>query len=387
MSWRADQPYNTLPLLPPQAELETSVVLKACIEARAALAELKQAGELLPNQELLINMLPMLEAKDSSEIENILTTNDCLFQFSESDTAADAATKEALRYRTALYEGFLGIRKRPLCANTAIAICSQIKNTQMDVRKVPGTVIANQTTKEIIYTPPVGADLIRDLLSNWEAFLHAPDNLDPLVKMAVAHYQFEAIHPFTDGNGRTGRILNVLYLIEQDLLTLPILYLSRYILHNKADYYRLLTQVTREADWEGWLLYVLKAVAEVSRWTTQKIHQVRYLNEHTRQHIQQRLPKIYSHELVQLIFEFPYCRIQNLVSRNIAKRQTASVYLKQLVKIGVLKELEVGKEKLFVHPQLMNLFTYDNYQIVPYFSASTSDPTARWDEQRARGGL
>ncbi len=367
MKWRPDQPYNHIPPLPPRVELETPVVLKACIEARAALAELKQAGELLPNQELLINMLPMLEAKDSSEIENILTTNDRLFQFLESDASTDAATKEALRYRTALYEGFLGIRKRPLCANTAIAICSQIKDIRMDVRKVPGTVIANQTSKEIIYTPPVGADLIRDLLSNWEAFLHAQDGLDPLVKMAVSHYQFEAIHPFTDGNGRTGRILNVLYLIDQQLLTLPILYLSRYILQNKADYYRLLTKVTSEADWESWLLYVLKAVTEVSRWTTEKIHQVRYLNEHTRQHIKQSLPKIYSHELLQLIFELPYCRIQNLVKRNIAKRQTASVYLKQLVEIGILEELDAGKEKLFVHLQLMNLFTYENYQIVHYF--------------------
>lgn len=368
MTWRPDKPYNNIPKLPPGVELETPVVLKACIEARASLAELKQAGELLPNQELLINMLPMLEAKDSSEIENILTTNDRLFQFSEINTSADPATKEALRYRTALYEGFLGLRMRPLCANTAITICSQIKDTQMDVRKVPGTVIANQKTKEIIYTPPVGPDIIRDLLSNWEAFLHAQDGLDPLVKMAVSHYQFEAIHPFIDGNGRTGRILNVLYLIDQQLLTLPILYLSRYILQNKADYYHLLTKVTREADWQSWILYVLNAVTEVSRWTTQKIHQVRYLNEHTRQYIQQRLPKVYSHELVQLIFEFPYCRIQNLVNRQIAKRQTASIYLKQLVEIGVLEELDAGKEKLFVHPQLMSLFTYENYEIVPYFT-------------------
>ncbi|WP_101758859.1 protein adenylyltransferase Fic [Oceanicoccus sp. KOV_DT_Chl] len=373
MPWQPDQPYNDIPHLPPTIELETPVVLKACIEARVALAELKQAGELLPNQGLLINMLPLLEAKDSSEIENILTTSDRLFQYSDSGTSADPATKEALRYRTALYEGFLGIRERPLCANTAIAICSQIKDAQMDVRKVPGTVIANQTSKEIIYTPPVGAAHIRDLLSNWETFLHAQDDLDPLVKMAVSHYQFEAIHPFTDGNGRTGRILNVLYLIEQQLLTLPILYLSRYILQKKADYYRLLNKVTSDADWQSWILYLLDAVTQMSRWTTQKIKQVRYLNEHTSQHIQQSLPKIYSHELVQLIFELPYCRIQNLVERNIAKRQTASSYLKQLVDIGVLEELASGKEKLFVHPQLMSLFTYENYQIVPYFAEKTPE--------------
>ena len=367
MTWQPEQPYNDIPPLPPTVALETPRVLKTCIDARAALAELKQAAELLPNQELLINMLPMLEAKDSSEIENILTTNDQLFQYAESDATPDPATKEALRYRAALYQGFMGISKRPLSANTAISICSQIKGTQMDVRKVPGTVIANQTTREIIYTPPVGADRIRNLLSNWETFLHAQDELDPLVKLAVSHYQFEAIHPFTDGNGRTGRVLNVLYLIEQQLLTLPILYLSRYILQHKADYYRLLTRVTSQADWESWILYILNAVTEVSRWTIQKIYQARQLNEHTSQHVQQSLPKIYSHELVQLIFEYPYCRIQNVVDRDIAKRQTASVYLKKLVDIGVLEEREVGKEKLFVHPQLMNLFTYENYQIVPYF--------------------
>lgn len=372
MIWQPDQPYNHIPLLPPAQPLETPVVLKACIEARAAMAELKQAGELLPNQGLLINLLPLLEAKDSSEIENILTTNDRLFQHSAHEATADPATKEALRYRTALYEGYLGISQRPLCANTAYAICSQIKGSDMDVRKVPGTVIANPTTREIIYTPPVGAERIQALLSNWEAFLHAKDGLDPLVKMAVSHYQFEAIHPFTDGNGRTGRILNVLYLIEQGLLTLPILYLSRYILQTKADYYRLLTQVTGDKDWQSWILYILEAVSEVARWTTQKISQVRYLNEHTREYVQQRLPKVYSHELVQLIFEHPYCRIQNLVERGIAKRQTASNYLKQLVSIGVLHELDLGKEKLFVHPQLMNLFIYEQYTLVPYFNDAPS---------------
>ncbi len=363
MTWQPDRPYNDITSLPPNVELETSVVLKPELKA-----ELKQAGELLPNQDLLINMLPLLEAKDSSEIENILTTSDRLFQYAQTDTATDSATKEALRYRTALYEGYIGIRQRPLCANTAISICSQIKGTSMDVRKVPGTVIANQTTREIIYTPPVGEQVIRDLLANWGSFLHADDGLDPLVKMAVSHYQFEAIHPFTDGNGRTGRILNVLFLIEQQLLTLPILYLSRYILQTKRDYYRLLTAVTTQSDWQSWILYILEAVTQVSRWTTQKINQIRFLIEHTNQYIQLRLPKIYSHELVQLIFELPYCRIQNVVERGIVKRQTASSYLKQLVAIGVLTEEEVGKEKLFVHPQLMSLFTYENYEIVPYFT-------------------
>jgi Fic family protein len=181
-----------------------------------------------------------------------------------------------------------------------------------------------------------------------------------LIKMAVSHYQFEAIHPFTDGNGRTGRVLNTLYLIEQKLLTLPILYLSRYILQHRADYYRLLTQVTSDQNWEAWIIYMLHAVEQTSRWTTAKIAAVRELIEHTSSYIQQQLPKIYSYELVQVIFEQPYCRISNLTEKQIAKRQTASVYLKQLVEIGVLNEIQSGKEKLFVHPKLIQLMTTDN---------------------------
>ena len=193
---------------------------------------------------LLINLLLLLEAKDSSVIENIVTTMDKLFQFAQEDSSApDAATKEALRYRTALYQGFVQLQRRPLNVSTAIEICSTLKAQEMDIRKIPGTVIANQHTNEIIYTPPVGEEVIRHLLGNWEQYLHAADDIDPLIKMAISHYQFEAIHPFFDGNGRTGRILNVLYLIEAQLLTLPILYLSRYIVQHKQEYYRLLTSM------------------------------------------------------------------------------------------------------------------------------------------------
>jgi Fic family protein len=241
----------------------------------------------------------------------------------------------------------------------------------MDIRKVPGTTLANQSTGKIIYTPPEGESRLRDLLTNWEQFIHAEEEdpltkTDPLIKMAVSHYQFEAIHPFTDGNGRTGRILNMLYLIEQKLLTLPILYLSRYILQNRAEYYRLLTQVTSDGAWEEWILYMLKGVEQTANWTTQKIAAVRQLMESTGDYIRQALPKIYSHELVQVIFEQPYCRIANLVERDLAKRQTASVYLKQLAEIGVLNELQVGKEKLFVHPKLIQLMTLDNNEITHY---------------------
>lgn len=367
MTWKPEVPHNSIPLLPPPTEtFESIAVLKACIPARAALAELKQAGELLPNQGLLVNLLPLLEAKDSSEIENIVTTTDKLFQHAQEDSLADHATKEALRYRTALYEGFVHLRKRPLCTNTAIEVCSTLKDTPMDVRKVPGTVIGNQSTGEIIYTPPVGEADIRGLLTNWENFLHAEDDIDPLIKLAMSHYQFEAIHPFHDGNGRTGRILNILYLIEQELLTLPILYLSRYIVQHKADYYRLLNGVTANGDWQSWILFILQGVAEMSKWTNDKIAAVRALMDHTTEYVRISLPKIYSHELIQVIFEQPYCRIGSLVERDIAKRQTASVYLKQLTDIGVLQEQQVGKEKLFVHPTLMRLMTQDRNEFQLY---------------------
>ncbi len=374
MSWCADKPYNDLPLLPPVKNLDTVSILKACIPARAALAELKQAGQLIPDQGLLINLLPLLEAKDSSEIENIVTTTDKLFQFSSEENLADPATKEALRYRTALNTGYQQLETKPLCTNTAIEICSTIKGMQMEIRKIPGTALANHRTGEIISTPPEGEQVLRGLLSNWENYLHQNNDnndatnstTDPLIIMAIAHYQFEAIHPFLDGNGRTGRVLNILYLIEAELLTMPILYLSRYIVKNKQDYYRLLHEVTITENWEEWILYMLKAVEVTANWTTKKIDAVKKLMEHTTEYIKTGLPKIYSHELVQTIFEQPYCRISNLVDSNIAKRQTASVYLKQLADIGVLKEIQAGKEKLFVHPKLIQLMTEDNNNFERY---------------------
>lgn len=358
MSMDPKQPYNDIPLLPPKGELETTQILKACIPARASLAELKQAGELLPNQGLLINILPILEAKDSSAIENIVTTADKLFRHAREDRFADPATKEALRYRTALHQGVKSLEKRPLCTSTVVEVCSTLKDRPMDIRRVPGTTLANASTGEVLYTPPVGEDTIRRLLANWESFIHDPaQELDPLVVMAVAHYQFEAIHPFTDGNGRTGRIANILYLIERGLLSLPILYLSRYIVANKREYYRLLNQVTKKQSWQEWVLFMLTAVTETAKWTTSKIAAIRALIEQTSEHVRSELPKIYSHELIQLIFEQPYCRIQNLVEAGIAKRQTASTYLKNLVDILVLQEIQQGKEKLFLHPKLMQLLT------------------------------
>lgn len=353
MNWHPETPYNAFPLLPPDLEqIETRSVLKACISARAAIAELKTAGELIPDQGLLINILPMLEAKDSSRIENIVTTSDRLFQYADREEGADPATKEALRYRTALYDAYTHLEKYPLCTNTAIAICTKLRAVQTDIRKTPGTVLRDQNN-HVVYTPPVGEEAIRDLLANWERFLHGDDDLDPLVKMAIAHYQFECIHPFPDGNGRTGRILNILYLIQSGLLSLPILYLSRFILERRDDYYTLLRRVTENGDWEAWILFMLEAVTSTSRWTTDKISIVRSLMAEAAEYVREKLPKIYTHELVQTLFAQPYCRIDNLVERGVAKRQTASVYLKQLVEIGVLEEMSVGREKLYINTRLL----------------------------------
>jgi Fic family protein len=229
----------------------------------------------------------------------------------------------------------------------------------MRVRRVPGTTLSTPAGK-VIYTPPVGEDLLRKQLANWERFLHEAKDLDPLVRMAVGHYQFEAIHPFTDGNGRTGRVLNSLYLIQQGLLTLPILYLSRYIIAHKADYYRLLLEVTSRQAWEAWTLFVLEGIEQTANWTTAKIEAIRKLSAHTAEHVRGALPKIYSHELVSLIFELPYCRIQNVVGAKIAERQAAARYLKQLAKIGVLEAKAVGREKLFIHAKLLRLLTQES---------------------------
>lgn len=364
--WRPTQPFNELPSLPPRAEIETRVVLKQCVESRARLAELKQAAGLIPNEAMLINTLPLLEAQASSEIENIVTTADSLFQFRDVDQTADPATREALRYRQALMEGFRALSERPLTTRTAEQVCTRIKGIEMQVRRVPGTTLSNSRTGEVIYTPPVGEDLLRTMLADWERFINANTEFDPLVRLAIAHYQFEAIHPFTDGNGRTGRVLNSLYLIQEDLLNLPILYLSRYIIQNKPDYYRLLLRVTTHDDWEAWVLYMLKGIEETAHWTTQKIAAIRALQDNTIIYVKRSLPKIYTRELVDQIFVSPYCRISNLVESGVAKRETASKYLKELVRIGVLNEMQYGRERLFIHPALMALLSKDSNDVVTY---------------------
>ncbi|EJU78429.1 TPA: Fic family protein [Neisseria meningitidis] len=356
-NWKPNIPYNDLPPLPPKQDIESKTILKRCIAARASLARLKQAAELIPNQAMLINTLPVMEARASSEIENIVTTTDKLFQSLQMDTERqDPATKEALQYRTALFAGYESLTSRPLCTQTAIMVCNAIKHPyEMAIRKTGGTALKGGNSGNVVYTPPEGEETIRGKLENWERFIHESGDLDPLIIMAAAHYQFEAIHPFTDGNGRTGRILNSLLLIEKGLLDLPILYLSRYIIENRADYYRLLLGVTERQDWESWIIYILDGVADTADWTVSKIDAIRRLFEQTRQHIRTHAQGIYTHELVNLLFEQPYTRIANLEAAGIAKRQTASKYLKELSDIGVLQEIAIGRDKLFIHPRLMEL--------------------------------
>ncbi len=370
-----EKPYNSLPSLPPPgAQIETTEILKRCIESRVALAELKQAAELIPNSAVLVNALPLLEARASSEIENIVTTTDKLFEFADiAEDRADAATKEALRYRTALYEGTKMVQRRMLSTDMAIQICSTIKGLELDIRAEPGTTLKNRLSGETIYTPPVGQQLLIDKLDNWSDFMHRNTDIDPLVRMAVQHYQFEAIHPFADGNGRTGRILNILFLVEHGLLDSPILYLSRYIIQNKAAYYRLLQKVTQNEEWAPWIIFILDGVEETCTWTTDKIKSIRELMQHTGQFVQKRLPKIYSWELVELLFKQPYCRIGNLVETGIAKRQTASVYLKQLCELGVLKEVKSGRENIFVHPKYIELLSGEENVWVYYAGVETEN--------------
>ena len=348
-------PYNELPTLPPKQELETVRVLKQCIRSRTQLAELEQAANFLPNKSLLINVLPLLEAQASSEIENIVTTTDRLFRSSLLNQSPDAATKEALNYRAALYQSYQSLADRPICTATAERVCSVIKSRSMTIRKEAGTALGSTISGDTIYTPPVGESVIREMLANWENFINQTTELDPLVVMAVAHYQFEAIHPFSDGNGRAGRVLNLLYLVQAGILSSPILYHSRGIIRRKDDYYDLLRTVTFDQDWEAWILFILEVIEESAEWTNQKIRSIREYREEVREELKIKVPKIYSNELLDVLFEQPYCQIADLVSAGIAKRQSASVYLKKLVEIGLLTEERVGRSALFIHENYRNL--------------------------------
>jgi Fic family protein len=359
MAFDPRTPFDDLPLLPPAVDVESKAVLKQCLTATRALAELKGAGGLIPDQAILINAIPLQEARLSSEIENIVTTQDELFRAAiDEASATDPQTREVLRYRTALRHGYESLAAGALSLELVREVCSILRDQPIWFRSAGEQVhIGNPLTGAVTYTPPRGGRSLVHKLRNLEQFLLAPDGPDPLIRMAVAHYQFEAIHPFTDGNGRAGRILNILYLIHAGLLTIPVLYLSRYIIQRKPDYYRLLREITEAGRWEPWLLYMLRGVEETASWTTDRIRAIRDLFDATVERCRAEAPKVYSKELVELIFRQPYCKIAFVVEAGVARRQTASEYLQELERLGVLVAEKRGREVIYKHPALLEVLT------------------------------
>ncbi|MCE5186202.1 MAG: Fic family protein [Planctomycetaceae bacterium] len=352
-----DRPYNELPMLPPRDVIETEEVLRQLVKSHKALAELKGTAQTLPDQSVLINSILIQEAKDSSAIENIVTTHDELFQGLTLSRAVSPQVKEVLNYRSALWEGYDFIKNKGfLSVNSVCSIHERLGTGTPGIRKLPGTVLKNDRTGRTIYTPPNDPNAMVNLLKNLEIYFNTQqDRPDPLIKMAVAHYQFESIHPFHDGNGRTGRIINVLYLVLEKLLSSPILYMSRYIIHHKADYYRLLQEVRTKNNWTEWVLYVLKAVEETSKGTLALITSIRNLMEVTAEKMKTLGGRLYSHELLDTLFEKPYIRVGDLVAKGIATRNTASRYLNNLTFIGILKPDKIGRDILYLNKHLFIL--------------------------------
>ena len=356
-----DQPYNKLPDLPPKNNLEIPTIFKATIRANKLLAELKGYCQTLPYPHLLLNTIVLQESKESNAIENIVTTQDELYKATlMGDAIKNQAAKEVLQYREAIYWGIEELQKNNLITtNLLVGLMQRLRGSSEGIRKNTGTKLGNPSNNQIVYTPPEGDAIIREKLSKLEVFINDSEfsDLDPLIKMALIHYQFEAIHPFSDGNGRTGRILNVLYLIQQELLGLPVLYLSHYIIQNKSDYYRLLKSVTEENSWEEWILFVVNGVAETSKMTLQKINAILELKASAEIRVKEVLKSSYSKELVDLLFSHPYIKIKVLQDYNIAKRQTASEYLKKIEADGMLGSVKIGNEIYYINKQLIDVLS------------------------------
>jgi len=348
------KPFNDLPSLPPDPGLyETPGLLKLEARARAAVSELKGYAHVIPNQEILINAIVLREAKDSSEIENIVTTQDQLYRAAAAGSARsiDPAAKEVLRYRDALWDGFYKVRTRGIITiPDVMEIQRIIVENDAGVRKTPGTALVNDRTGETVYTPPHDEARINGLLSNLATYLN--DNDDSIAKSAIIHYQFEAIHPFYDGNGRTGRIINVLYLVLKHHLEIPILYLSSQIIAKRTEYYRLLRGVTSDEAWEDWICFYLEAVETTARQTIQTIRRIKELLDQTIEIVRSRAPRIYSKELVETLFEQPYCKTAFIERATGLERKAASRYLHQLEDIGLLEGRKIGRENIFVNTAL-----------------------------------
>ena len=346
-------------LLPVQHDFLSNEILKTVIDANKALAELKGVALTIPNQNILLNTLVLQEAKDSSEIENIITTHDELYRAMADAKNISKEAKEVKQYREAVYLGFESLRKQKiLTVNLILQIQSILLKNDAGIRKLPGTVLKNDKTGEVVLVPPQDYRTILNLLKNLEQYINddTMQDLDPTIKMAIIHYQFESIHPFYDGNGRTGRIINILYLILKELLDLPILYLSRYIIRNKSDYYRLLQEVRTKNKWNDWTLFMLKGLRETAMDTIQIIHQMRKMMKETKDIIREKERGIYSKDLLEILFYHPYTKIKFLESHLKIHRQTASTYLKKLEKLGLLTGVKLGREMYYINNRLYNLF-------------------------------
>jgi Fic family protein len=348
---------RTLPMLPPKVELETKTVLRQLARANRALAELKGYASTIPNKHILINAVTINEAKDSSAIENIITTHDELYKAMSQTGYKNPAAKEVVSYRTALWYGYQLVKEREMITtNMIIDIHSHIENNRAGIRKLPGTVLRNEATGEIIYTPPTGEKEILDLMANLEKYINDDfDGVDPLIKLAVIHYQFESIHPFYDGNGRTGRILNVLYLVLKDLLDSPILYLSSYIINNKTAYYTLLQEIRTKGKWEDWIVYILTGIEETAEETLDLVKDINAEVDAMTAEIREKLPKIYSRELIDLLFYEFYTKTQYIEEGLGVSRRTAVNYLYALEEQGFLVSEKLGKERIYQNKRLFDL--------------------------------
>lgn len=346
-----------LPMLPPNVELETKAVLKQLARANRALAELKGYADTIPNKHILINAVTINEAKDSSAIENIITTHDDLYKAMSNASGASSAAKEVVTYRTALWNGYELVRAdKLLTTNMIVGIQEIVEKNRADIRRLPGTVLRNERTGQTVYTPPEGEAEIKELLSNLEKYINEDcEDIDPLIKLAVIHYQFESIHPFYDGNGRTGRIINVLYLVLKELLDSPILYLSSYIIRNKAAYYRLLQEVRTHENWEGWIIYILKGIEETAEETLRLVKKINDEVEGMSSEIKKKLPKIYSKELIELLFYEFYTKIVYIEKGLSVTRKTAASYLSSLEREGLLTSEKIGKERIYQNKRLYDL--------------------------------
>ncbi|SMF65017.1 Fic family protein [Alteromonadaceae bacterium Bs31] len=347
---------------------ETKAVLKKAALAHRYLAELKGVARTIPNEAILINTLTLQEAKDSSEVENIVTSQDELYKAKLlAEGSVSPATKEVQDYASALKHSFHSVRQNKLIRLSDILQSQQqLEKNRAGFRKLPGTGLKNSKTGELVYTPPQDPKEIEDLMADLIAFINDDtlSDADPLVKMAIIHHQFESIHPFYDGNGRTGRILNILYLVSQGLLELPVLYLSRYIIHHKKDYYTLLQSVRETGQWEPWLLYMLEAVLQTSQKTIALIHGIRELMQHYKTHIRTNMPKIYSHELLNNLFSHPYTKIEFLVEDLGVSRITATKYLDILVQQKLLAKEKIGRTNFYINQPLFALLADNPYQII-----------------------